>query len=231
MLNYKIAISACLFLCVMITLASCNSSKDASKENLAKAINGHINYSKKCLKYHYPQQFKSDVRDRTLMVIGDKSEGFALTKDDLKMNFALEKVGLLKSNNFEYITKEFLPNSYTISQDEYNKRGFPMYTGKEFSLTKKGRQYQLSNNLSMICYADGDEVTEIITFTEPVESNGAKITKVRYNFKDRNIRDWGQDKSVAAALIKYKEKHLTQTSNIFSNEIKMTLTNEGWVVW
>jgi hypothetical protein len=231
MLNYKIAILACLLVCNMITLASCNSSKNASKENLAKAINGHINYHKQCLKYNYPQQFKSDARDRTLMVAGNASEGFALTEDDLKMNFALEKVGLLKSNNFDYIPKEFLMTSYTVSKSEYKKRGLPMYTGKEFSLTNKGRQYQLSNQLSMICYADGNEVTEIIMFTEPAESNGVKVIKVRYNFKDRNIRGWVQDESVAAALIKYKEKHVTQSSNFFSDEIKMTLTNQGWVVW
>jgi hypothetical protein len=140
MLNYKIAISTCLSLCIIITLASCNSSKDASKENLAKAINRSTNHYKKCLKYNYPQQLKSDVRDRTLMVIGDRSESFTLTEDDLKINFALEKVGLLKSNSFDYIPKDFLTTSYIISEAEYKKRGLPIYTGKEFSLTKKGRQ-------------------------------------------------------------------------------------------
>lgn len=219
MTNHKIAISTCLSLFTMLTLVSCSSSKDASKENFTKAINKDILHSRKCLKYSYPLKFESDQRD-----VKDFGN---LTQDDLNMNLALEKVGLLKSTNFDYTPRFSWANART-DEAEYIKSGSPKYTGKEFSITETGKQYQIIDKLPMICYTGGREVTEIIEFTEPVESNGAKVATVRYKYKNINTPNWIQDESIAAELAKYKKTNLILFDDVLLDKTEMILTNEGW---
>jgi hypothetical protein len=199
MIDNKVLTITALSIIVAFELVSCSSTKDTSKDNLAKAINKKAHQAKECLMYSYPLKLDSDKNDLSIK------------------NLALEKIGILKSVDFDYTTRFSLRDPADL----------PKYKGKEFFITEKGKQYQQHNS---ICYTGGIGDIEVLKFTEPAESGGVKTTNVTYRYKDENIPEWVQSENVTAELKKYVTKYRRSFPGDGSKVaiIKLTLTNEGW---
>lgn len=122
------------------------------------------------------------------------------------------------------------------------------YTGakspaKIFSLSKEGEKY-FNKDTGSLCYSKGIAIDEIVSFTEPAERNGVKITNVTYKAKRQNVAEWVRDpiiskyltlqnmNPVMKGLININEKDLTdvEIGNIdkADGRVQMVLTNNGW---
>jgi hypothetical protein len=210
MIDNKVLTITALSIIVAFELVSCGNVKDASKDNLAKAIDKKAHQAKECLMYGYPVKFDSDKND---LSIKNPLAG----AEDVSLNLALEKVGILRSVDFDYTTRFSLRDPAEL----------PKYKGKEFFITEKGKQYQQHNS---ICYTGGIGNIEVLKFTEPAENGGVKTTNVTYRYKDENIPEWVQNENVTAELKKYVTRYRRGFPGDGSKVavIKLTLTNEGW---
>jgi hypothetical protein len=221
MLAHNRIIALLVGLSLSSSLASCDSSKNPSKENFARVINESIKDANMCLyPTFYPKRFDADE-------LAQKNNS------EFKASIALERMGLLSSKEVEYTPQ------YSQSDSRFAFAyilGSKKQIGREFTLTEKGQKYSSKpGKESALCYAHGAEISKIMHFTEPADKDGERITNVTYTYKYKNIDEWAKDPAVMdqASLLKeslnkkdspYDPFGETQVTRTFK------LTNEGWML-
>jgi hypothetical protein len=212
-----------LSLSLSLSISSCNSAKNPSKENFTQVINESIKDDSGACLYnaYYPKRYDA----YRLVKKNDK---------ELKASQALERMGLLTSKKVDYTQQ------YSQSDPRFAFAyilGSKKEIGQEFTLTEKGQKYATfePDKTSAICYSRGAEVSRIMNFTEPADKDGQKVTFVTYRYKYKNIPEWAKDPDVMAEISTIKEVYDKKDSPFDPfGEMQLTrtfkLTNEGWML-
>ena len=145
-----------------------------------------------------------------------------------KVENALAQKGLLNVQDTEVVV-----NTYTGAKS----------SAKIFSLSKEGEKY-FDKETRSLCYSKGITIDEIVSFTEPADKNGVKVTNVTYKATRQNVAEWVRDPIISKyvtlkninplmqRLININETDLTDVKigNIDKTDgrVQMVLTNTGW---
>jgi len=198
----------------LLVTACGNDPKAANEENFEAGLNAHYAQMKQCLRVGSApnaegiiQEFRTDGR------VQDKQLSFYNGLVDL---------GLLDAVSYQKDTKNF---SGQVT-------GKANWVGYKFS--EKGKTYlrpgeldtgALSTGARQLCYGT-PEVVEIVSFTEPAEAIGVKVSSVKYTYKLVDIASWANDPALSKQFDWLPERVSNQS---IAKDDDLVLTNTGWV--
>jgi hypothetical protein len=204
--------SISIILGLTLSLASCSSPRDASKENFKKVIKAYIKDIPAC-----------DLGNYSLPLnIFEKDPMSDSIKNNTKYLDFMVSIGFLEANK-----KNIVRPSFIIFGSH------PLEPAKVYDLTAEGRKNSRvllksetekmlggadSSSRYSFCYAKGRELIDIGAFGDPVEQEGMKVVKVPFTYKVTGMADW---------VDKYPEKEKEIHEQNFDT-LTLELTNEGW---
>jgi hypothetical protein len=198
-----------LAIAAVVALSACGSSKNASKQNFAKAIDAH--YATNCTaldfsmgtrlfaKFSEGGGFPASVADGVEAGHPEKHTGAPFE--------ALEKVGLLTSKTTE------------VQAGLFGAK----VAGKEYSLTEAGTKALLKPGRASFCVGHR-KVDEVVQFSEPSSGMGQTVSQAKYTYTVVDVPAWASDPALqdafpelAEVLEPKKEAH-----------VDLVLMNDGW---
>ncbi len=198
---------------LIIFLAACSSSKDASKENFEKIINTYLDKSCVLVSPSNPLG-RSGFPTMVVLepIIDKRTEQYNAGK--IKQFEFFVGIGLLEVKDG---TKK--KPAWTFS-DKY----ITVQT-KEYSLTDKGKQFYQEKGKKGFCLAK-KKVSEISNFSEPSQAlMGYTISNINYKVSPYEISDWANNQSIKGAF-PYLGNILEENK---SESTTLVLMNDGWV--
>lgn len=196
----------------LLILTACNSAKNPSDANFAKAINEYlVKHGTTCTVIG--RQFPIDVpqsEQREQYGIGPKLA-------------ALEQAGLVRATDTTAVAHGML---------DPLRGSTPPQPVKRYELTADGRKYfqQIPSTLgqtSGFCYGQ-KSVDAIVKWTEPATSGAPSQTEVTYTYKIVDAAVWAERPEVQQA---FSDIRTTITGASKTTEIAgLQLTNKGWEV-
>ena len=203
---YKLCFS---FLLLAILMAGCSNAKNANENNFKAAAQAFLNLE-------YPYCYVTvDLPYRT------DTLSFS---DPSKVLHALSTVGIVKETEVE---RKTIPASW--GSDE---RIEIIYS---YELTDEGAKYYktdatqsiMGNDLAGLCFGKAN-VAKVVTFTEPTEFMGVKVSRVTYTYTVSDIPEWAKNAEVQEVIDQLKEdvqsaKTPTERTDAF------ILTDKGWI--
>lgn len=207
MRRFSLLPSAGLFI-----LIACNSAKNASDINFAKAINEYLaKYGSACTVIG--EQFPIDVPQ------SEQREQFGIAP---KLA-ALEQAGLVRATDTTAVVHGML---------DPLRGSTPPQPVKRYELTSGGRKYfqQIPGALgqtSALCYGQ-KTVDSIVKWTEPVTVGTSSQTEVTYTYKIADAAGWAQRPEVQQA---FSDIRTTVSGASKTTEVAgLQLTSKGWEV-
>lgn len=208
--------SALVFLVSAVALTGCSSSKDASKSNFEKVINGY--FDRHCVML---STRNSNFPVTIELLPSDNKWASKNNPEKTKQYDALAKVGLLDVKDGE--TKS---TSYTISLKN------TLVPAKIYSLTEKGKQnFVKSEGKGLTGWSNQGfcvaklKVDEITGFSDPAQMMGYTVSNVNFSFSPTGVKDWAKNQEVTKAFP-------SLTGDLEENQqdsIALVLMNDGWV--
>lgn len=186
--------------CGVSSLAACSDEKSANESNFAAAINAFLAEHPNCL--------ISDGYPPEVGVGGYHEVGVGGYHSEPKALDALVQAGLLNREEFRR----------TSNNPAERAEGTNRYT-----LTDRGRAVHSERGW---CYGSR-KVVKILSFTEPAEAIGARISEVRFTSSYVDLPDWAKNKAVVAA---FPELQATNADKQPEERLVVVLTNHGWQV-
>ena len=198
---------------VFLFLCACSSDpKESSEENFKNALQTQFSVNKECFTINavFPYEVVSASSSY-------RSKASVLNE--------LVAVGLLTSSE-ESVEKRTLLTG---------RRTGTMKPGYIFTLTDHGEEAVvlskgnvLTGAQSQFCYGHF-EVSSIDSFTEPAESNGQLISKVKFSYKAGDVADWAKDSQIFSKGFPKLAKFLASSKEPLKGDAVLVLTNKGWV--
>lgn len=210
-----ISIRGILLLSGAALLSACGDDpKAANKANFEKALNAHYAQMKQCVKIGSKPNSEGIIQEfRTDGSVQDKQ---------LPFYNGLVSLGLLEAVTYQKDTKNF-SGQVTGKAD---------WMGYKFS--NKGESFLRPANLDkgafstgarQLCYGT-PQVVEIVNFTDPAETMGAKVSNVEYIYRIIDAAPWASD-PVLANQFEWLSERIS--SDGITKDDDMVLTNSGWV--
>ena len=206
---------AILILSGAALLSACgNDSKAANNANFEKALNDYYAQMKQCVKIGSRPNADGIIQEF-------RSDGTVQDKQDTFYN-GLVSLGLLEAVTFQKDTKNF-SGQVTGKAD---------WVGYKFS--DKGKTYlrpaelekgAFSTGARQLCYGT-PQVVEIVNFTEPAETIGAKVSNVQYRYSLVDVAPWANDPALTNQFEWLSERI---SSDSIAKDDDLVLTNNGWV--
>ena len=196
-------------------LSSCgNDPNAANKANFEKVLNEHYAQVKQCVAI-------GSKPDTDGIIQEFKTDRSVLDKQ-LPFYNGLVTLGLLETVIYQKDTKNF-SGQVTGKAD---------WVGYKFSEPGKTflRPAELDNGTFItgarqLCYGT-PQVVEIVNFTEPAETMGAKVSNVQYTYRINDAAPWASDPVVTNQFEWLSERI---TSDGITKDDDLVLTNNGWV--
>ena len=185
--------------CGVSPLAACSDQKSANESNFAAAINAFLAEHPNCL---VGTVYPAEVYPAEVGVGGYHSEPKAFD--------ALVEAGLLKREEFRR------PSNNPAEQAEGTNR---------YTLTDKGSAAHSERGW---CYGTR-KVVKILSFTEPTEALGAKMSQVLFTSSYVDLPDWAKNKAVVAAFPQLQVQ-AANANKPPQEQLVLVLTNHGWQV-
>jgi len=180
-----------------------NDSKAANEDNFEAALNAHYAQMKECIRVGSAPNAEGIIQEF-------RTDGRAQDKE-LPFYNGLVDLGLLDAVSYQKDTKNF-SGQVTGKAD---------WVGYKFS--ENGKTYLRPAALESY---GTPQVVEIVSFTEPAEAMGVKVSSVQYTYKLMDIAPWASD----AGLSKQYEWLPERISNpSLAKDDDLVLTNNGWV--
>jgi hypothetical protein len=198
----------------LLVTACGNDPKAATEANFEAALNAHYAQMKQCIRVGSApnadgiiQEFRTDGR------VQDKQLSFYNGLVDL---------GLLDAVSYQKDTKNF-SGQVTGKAD---------WVGYKFS--EKGKTFLRPADLDIVAFSTGarhlcygtPQVVEIVSFTEPAEAMGVKVSRVQYTYKLVDVGPWANDPALSKQY-KWLPERISNSS--IAKEDDLVLTNNGWV--
>jgi len=198
----------------LLVTACGNDPKAANEENFEAGLNAHYAQMKQCVRVGSApnadgiiQEFRTDGR------VQDKQLAFYNGLVDL---------GLLDAVGYQKDMKNF--SGQVTGKADWVGYKFSA-KGKTFLRPAELDRGAFSTGARQLCYGT-PQVVEIVSFTEPTEAMGVKVSSVKYTYKLIGIAPWASD----PALSKQYEWLPERISNpSIAKDDDLVLTNDGWV--
>ena len=206
---------AVMLLSAAAILSACGDDpKAANKANFEKALNAHYAQMKQCVKIGSKPNADGIIQEfRTDGTVQDKQVPFYN---------GLASLGLLEAVTYQKDTKNF-SGQVTGKAD---------WVGYKFS--NKGESFlrpasldkgAFSTGARQLCYGT-PQIVEIVNFTEPAETMGAKVSNVQYTYRLVDVAPWASDPALTNQFEWLTERI---NSESISKDDDLVLTNNGWV--
>ena len=198
----------------LLTTACGNDPKAANEANFEAALNAHYAQMKQCIRVGSPPNADGIIQEfRTDGSVQDKQLSFYNGLVDL---------GLLDAVSYQKDTKNF--SGQVTGKADWVGYKFSA-KGKTFLRPAELDPGAFSTGARQLCYGT-PQVVEIVSFTEPAEAMGVKVSSVQYIYKLVDIAPWANE----PALSKQYEWLPERISNpSIAKEDDLVLTNNGWV--
>ncbi len=201
--------SCALILANLFILTGCSDPRDASKENFAEAIQAFLGtrHNTVCAPINGVEPPLSIPRDA------------GLAQSQQQQLNALASAGLLsKSEKTIEVEQGFMTRKKTqVPGFQYDLTP----DGKAFF--KPGRKQPWGYDAGAFCFGQ-PKVTEIVSFTEPADMMGMKISRVIYRLDLGKTPDWARADTVLAAY-----PRLSGALSRNQDKAVLVLTDSGWV--
>lgn len=198
----------------LLVTACGNDPKAANEANFEAALNAHYAQMKQCIRVGSApnadgiiQEFRTDGR------VQDKQLSFYNGLVDL---------GLLDAVSYQKDTKNFSGQvtgkadwiGYKFSED-----------GKDFLRPVEMDTGAFSTGARQLCYGT-PQVVEIVSFTEPAEALGVKVSSVQYTYKLVDLATWVSDPTLTDQF-EWLSERVSNPS--IAKDDDLVLSNNGWV--
>jgi hypothetical protein len=190
-----------------LLLSGCGSVKDANKDNFAKAIAKKIEKSPQ----EIPRTYQHGLQSNRYCSISVNQIGTE-TPYSGKEEEALANAGLL--------TVKSTRTDTSFRNIEY----------KTYELSDKGKEIATKGNYNSYHFPYCQvKFKEVLSFTEPSDGGGAKVSKVKYTFTLEKFPDWVKNEELLKTrnFSTIKERIELEGKPIESEQY-LVLTNEGW---
>ena len=191
-----------------------NDSKAANEDNFEAALNAHYAQMKECIRVGSAPNAEGIIQEF-------RTDGRAQDKE-LPFYNGLVDLGLLDAVSYQKDTKNF-SGQVTGKAD---------WVGYKFS--ENGKTYlrpaaletgTFSTGARQLCYGT-PQVVEIVSFTEPAEAMGVKVSSVQYTYKLVDIAPWASQ-SALSTQYEWMPDRISNPS--VGKDDDLVLTNDGWV--
>ena len=206
---------AVLLLSAAAILSACGDDpKAANKANFEKALNAHYAQMKQCVKIGSKPNADGIIQEfRTDDTVQDKQ---------LPFYNGLSSLGLLEAVTYQKDTKNF-SGQVTGKADWVGYRF--SNKGESFLRLASLDKGAFSTGARQLCYGT-PQVVEIVNFTEPTETMGAKVRNVQYRYRLVDVAPWASDPALTNQFEWLSERI---SSDSIAKDDDLVLTNNGWV--
>lgn len=198
----------------LLVTACGNDPKAANEANFEAALNAHYAQMKQCIRVGSApnvdgiiQEFRTDGR------VQDKQLSFYNGLVDL---------ALLDAVSYQKDTKNF--SGQVTGKADWVGYKFSE-SGKAFLRPAELDRGALSTGARQLCYGT-PQVVEIVSYTEPAEAMGVKVSSVQYTYKLVDIAPWVSEPAISKQYEWLPER--ISNPKIEKND-DLVLTNDGWV--
>jgi len=200
------------FICSLLALTACNSTKKPSGANFRTAINQYLaKHGGACTMIG--REFPVDVTESEQRLQSDTAMQMAV----------LEQAGLVHSSHTTAVVHGMLDALHGPT---------PPQPVKRYELTAKGQKYfrktpGIFGQTASFCYGQ-KTVDTIVKWTEPATIGAATQTEVTYTYKIADLAPWAERPDVQR---EFGDVRSTVSKISKSNEIvDLQLTNQDWEV-
>ena len=190
-----------------------NDPKAANEANFEAALNAHYAQMKQCIRVASAPNAEGIIQEfRTSGGVQDKQLSFYNGLVDL---------GLLDAVSYQKDTKNF-SGQVTGKAD---------WVGYKFS--ENGKTYlrpaaletgAFSTGARQLCYGT-PQVVEIVSFTEPAEAMGVKVSSVQYTYKLVDVAPWANEPALSKQYEWLPERI---SAGQIAKDDDLVLTDNGW---
>ena len=198
----------------LLVTACGNDPKAANEENFEAGLNAHYAQMKQCVRVGSApnadgiiQEFRTDGR------VQDKQ---------LSFYNGLVELGLLDAVSYQKDMKNF--SGQVTGKADWVGYKFSA-KGKTFLRPAALETGAFSTGARQLCYGT-PRVVEIVSFTEPAEAMGVKVSRVQYTYKLVDIAPWASD-PVLSMQHEWLPERISNPS--VAKDDELVLTNDGWV--
>jgi len=167
-----------------------NDSKAANEDNFEAALNAHYAQMKECIRVGSAPNAEGIIQEF-------RTDGRAQDKE-LPFYNGLVDLGLLDAVSYQKDTKNF-SGQVTGKAD---------WVGYKFSENGKTYLRPAALETGTLCYGT-PQVVEIVSFTEPAEAMGVKVSSVQYTYKLMDIAPWASDAGLSKQYEWLPERKMT----------------------
>jgi len=206
---------AVLLLSGAAILSACGDDQKAANDaNFERALNAHYAQMKQCVKIGSKPNADGIIQEF-------RTDGSMQVKQ-LPFYNGLVNSGLLEAVTYQKDMKNF-SGQVTGKAD---------WVGYKFS--DKGKTYlrpaelekgAFSTGARQLCYGT-PQVVEIVNFTEPAETIGAKVSNVQYTYRIVDVAPWASDQTLSNQFDWLSDRI---SSESIAKDDDLVLTNNGWV--
>ncbi|WP_371397405.1 hypothetical protein [Fretibacter rubidus] len=209
------SIKAILLLSGAAILSACGEDPKApNKVNFEKALNAYYAQMKQCVKIGSKPNADGIIQEfRTDGTVQDNQAPFYN---------GLASLGLLEAVTYQKDTKNF-SGKVTGKADWVGYKFSDQ--GKTFLRPVELEKGAFSTGARQLCYGT-PQVVEIVNFTEPAETMGAKVSNVQYLYRLVDVAPWASDPALTNQFAWLSER---VSSDSIAKDDDLVLTNNGWV--
>src|SRR5579885_1134350 len=200
------------FMCSMLALTACNSTRKPSGANFRTAINQYLaKHGEACTMIS--RKFPVDVTESEQRLQSDTAIQMAV----------LAQAGLVYSSNTTAVVHGMLDALHGPT---------PPQPVKRYELTAAGQKHfqktpGILGQTTSFCYGE-KTVDSIVKWTEPATMGAATQTEVTYTYKISDLAPWAERSDVQR---EFGDVRATVSGISRSNEIvDLQLTDQGWEV-
>ena len=191
-----------------------NDSKAANEDNFEATLNAHYAQMKQCIRVGSAPNAEGVIQEF-------RTDGRLQDKQLLFYN-GLVDLGLLDAVTYQKDTKNFSGQvtgkadwvGYKFSED-----------GKDFLRPVEMDTGAFSTGARQLCYGT-PQVVEIVSFTEPAEALGVKVSSVQYTYKLVDLAPWVSDPTLTDQF-EWLSERVSNPS--IAKDDDLVLSNDGWV--
>ncbi len=190
-----------------------NDSKAANEANFKEALNAHYAQMKQCVRIGSQPDADGIIQEfRTDGSVPDKQ---------LPFYNGLVALGLLEAASYQEDTKNF--SGQVTGKADWVGYKFSE-NGKTFLRPADLDKGAFSTGARQLCYGT-PQVVEIVSFTEPAEAMGVKVSSVKYTYRLVDIAPWASD---PALINQFEWLSDRITSDSITKDDDLVLMNNGW---
>ena len=198
----------------LLATACGNDPKAANEANFEAALNAHYAQMKQCIRVGSAPNAEGVIQEF-------RTDGRLQDKQLLFYN-GLVDLGLLDAVTYQKDTKNFSGQvtgkadwvGYKFSED-----------GKDFLRPVEMDTGAFSTGARQLCYGT-PQVVEIVSFTEPAEALGVKVSSVQYTYKLVDLAPWVSDPTLTDQF-EWLSERVSNPS--IAKDDDLVLSNDGWV--